>query len=190
MGNKKYFVYLGCSGFPYGLAEIQKMILISKSLIATGNSVTVICKKGIHNKKNYPELKESGNYQDIEYIYTSGTPFRNESFIKRNLLKIKGAFNEIFLLRKKKKDNKLDYAILSENRFYSILIYFILSKIYGFKTILNYAEYYPAIRKKPFQISKRLNGKLYDKYAPLLVDIVFPISEFLINHLKKNSPDI
>ena len=100
MGNKKYFVYLGCSGFPYGLAEIQKMILISKSLIATGNSVTVINTQGIHNKADHPELNVSGNFEGIEFVCTSGNPFRSDNFVKRNLLKIKGAINEVCLLRK------------------------------------------------------------------------------------------
>ena len=36
--------------------------------------------------------------------------------------------------------------------------------------------------------SKWLNDKLYDNYAPKLVDISFPISEFLINHLNKIVP--
>jgi glycosyltransferase involved in cell wall biosynthesis len=29
---------------------------------------------------------------------------------------------------------------------------------------------------------------MFDKYAPMLVDSVFPISEFLIDHLKRNAP--
>ena len=60
MAKRKSIVFLGCSGFPYGLAEIQKIILISKSLVLTGNSVTVICKNGIHNKTDRPELKVHG----------------------------------------------------------------------------------------------------------------------------------
>ena len=45
MTNKNYFVYLGCSGFPYGLAEIKKMTLISKSLVLNNQSVTVVCER-------------------------------------------------------------------------------------------------------------------------------------------------
>lgn len=189
MTNRKSIVYLGSSGFPYGLAEIQKMILISKSLILTDNSVTIICKKGVHNKADHPELKASGNYENIEYVYTSGNPFRNENFLERNLLKIKGVINEFFLLKKRKKNNELDYAIISQN-FYAILYYSFLSKFFGFKIILNYVEYYSGIKKKWFQIDKWFNDILFDRFAPLLVDAVFPISEFLIDHLKEISPNI
>jgi glycosyltransferase involved in cell wall biosynthesis len=189
MTNRKSIVYLGCSGFPYGLAEIQKIILISKSLILTGNSVTVIITQGTHSKADHPELKVSGNFEGIEFLYTSGDPFRNENFIKRNLLKVKGLINEFSLLKKRKKNNNLDYAILSTHNFCSILYYFILSRLYGFKTILSYVEFYSGVRKKWFQIDKWFNDKLYDKFAPLLIDAVFPISEFLINHIKEVSPD-
>ena len=88
-----------------------------------------------------------------------------------------------------KNNNKLDYAILSTDSFYSILYYVILSKLFGFKTILNYVEYFSGMKKKWFQIGEWFNDKLYDKYAPSLVDAVFPISEFLIDHLKKVSHD-
>jgi glycosyltransferase involved in cell wall biosynthesis len=189
MANRKSIVYLGNSGFPYGLAEIQKIIFISKSLIETGNSVTVINTKGTHDQADHPELKVSGNFEGIEFVYSSKNPFRNNSFFKRNVLKIYGIINEFLLLKTQKKNNKLDYAILSTHNFYSILYYVSLSKLFGFKTILNYAEYYPGIKKKWFQVGRWINDKLYDKYAPLLVDALFPISEFLINHLRETPPD-
>src|ERR1019366_5223823 len=99
MTNCKHVVFLGCPGFPYGLAEVQKIILISKSLVLTGNHVTVISNRGNHNKISHPQLKAHGNYENIEYIYTSGNPFRANRFITRNLLKIKGLINEISLLK-------------------------------------------------------------------------------------------
>lgn len=187
--KKKHIVYIGCTGFPYGFAEIQKIILISKSLVLTGNHVTIVCDHGYHSKKDHPDLKACGIYEDIEYVYTSGDPFRNENFIKRNLLKIKGKLNEFLLLRKRKKGSKLDFAILSTHSFSSLVYYFILSKLIGFKTILNYVEFYSGVKKEWFQISNWLNDNLFDKYAPILVDTVFPISEFIINHLKEVAPD-
>jgi glycosyltransferase involved in cell wall biosynthesis len=191
VSSKKNIVYLGCSGFPYGLAEIQKILLISKCLVSKGNTVTVICKRGIHdtgNKAKLPELKVNGNHAGVEYVYTAGTPFRHPNFFVRNYLKIKGVINEIRLLRKMKKDNKVDYAILSTHSYYAVLYYFILSKLFGFKTVLNYVEYYSGVKKKWYQFDKWLNDKLYDQFAPRLTDSVFLISEFLISHLNKIAP--
>jgi glycosyltransferase involved in cell wall biosynthesis len=188
MIRKKNIVYLGCSGFPYGLAEVQKIILISKSLIATGNNVTVICKNGVLQKKDHKALQASGEFQKIKYVYTSGSPFRHESFFKRNFSKIKALINEFFFLKKSNKNKKLHFAILSTQNIYEVFYYSFLSKLFEFKTILNYVEYQSGIKKKPFQIYKRINDFLFDKYAVKLTDSIFPISEFLINKVEAVSP--
>jgi len=189
MSNKKYIVYLGCSGFPYGMAEVQKMILISKSLVLTGNAVTVISRRGLHKIESHPDLKVIGNYQGIDYVYTSGSPFRSDSFFVRNFLKIKAIVNEYLTLRKMKKNNQLDYAIISTNNYYHVLYYSFLSKVCRFKTILNYVEYYPGQKKKWYKFAKRLNDQLYDRYGPQLCDFNFPISDFLIRNFQKVVPD-
>lgn len=102
---------------------------------------------------------------------------------------MKGIINEILFLRKSKREKKLDYAILSTNNFYTVLYYFILSKLLGFKTVLNYVESYSAMRKKWFQVGRKLKDKLFDNYASSLVDFIFPISEFIIGHIKKVAPN-
>ena len=183
--KKKSIVFLGFSSFPYGLAEAQKIILISKALILKENTVTVICRNGLYSKQEKPELKAEGIYENIRYKYVSGSCFRDKRFFKRRLLELKGRVNEVLFLRKLAKENKLDYAILSTRNFSSVVLYYALAKMLKFKTILNYVEYYSAAEKNKFQIKKRINDKLFDKYAPLLSDAVFPISEFLITHLKK-----
>lgn len=187
MTNKKHIVFLGSSGFPFGLAEVQKILLISKCLILEGNDVTVICKKAVVDPLVHHNFQRSGCFEQIRYVYTAGTPFRSNHFIKRNLIKIKGSVNEILLLMKRKKEGKLDFAILSTHSFSAVLLYAFLSKILGFKTILNYVEYFSGM-KESFHGRQRLNNKLYDKYAPSLADGIFPISEFLIKHIKTTSP--
>jgi glycosyltransferase involved in cell wall biosynthesis len=188
MAGKKSIVFLGYHSFPYGLAEVQKIILISKSLIVAGNDVTVVCKNGYHNQSERPDVKAQGVYEGIDYVYVSGSCFRNSGFINRRLYKLKGTINQVSFLRKRRKEKRLDYAILSTRSFSTVLYYSILSKFIGFRTILNYVEYYSAMKKKPSQIGQRFNDKLFDKYAPSLCNAVLPISEFLISRLKEVSP--
>ncbi|MEO6683138.1 MAG: glycosyltransferase [Ginsengibacter sp.] len=188
MKNKKSIVFLGYGEFPYGFAEVQKIILISKSLIISNNKVTVICRNGYHNSSERPNLNRSGVYENINYIYASGSVFRNKNFLRRRINHVKGRINEILLLRNYKKRKELDYAILSTRNFYSIVYYSILSKLFKFKTILNYVEYYSAMEKGKFQISKKINDTLFDRLAPSISDAVFPISEFLIEQTKRVSP--
>ena len=187
MTGKKSIVFLGYNDFPRGLAEVQKIILISKSLITTGNNVTVICRNGYHNIADGTEIKVTGIYENIKYIYASGSCFRNSNFFKRRLNEIKGKINEFLLLRRYKKNSDLDCAILSTRNFYLVLYYRILSKILGFKIVLNYVEYYSAQKKEYWEIRQKLNDTLFDTYAPSLSDAVLPISEFLINHINKVS---
>jgi glycosyltransferase involved in cell wall biosynthesis len=187
MARKKSIVFLGYNDFPHGLAEVQKIILISKSLISTGNNVTVICRNGYHNIADGTEIKVTGIYENIKYIYASGSCFRNSNFFKRRLNEIKGKIKEFLLLRKYKKNNDLDCAILSTRNFYLVLYYRILSKILGFKIVLNYVEYYSAQKKEYWEIRQKLNDTLFDTYAPSLSDAVLPISEFLINHINRVS---
>lgn len=188
MNRKKHIIYLGCSGFPYGLAEIQKIILISKGLVRSGNDVTVIAKRGIHRKLEQPDIQVTGKFEGIDYHYTSGYPFYHENFFIRNFYKLKGYFSETFYVGKLNRRKKIDCAIISTHNFYAVLYYVILSRIYGFKTILNYVEFYSGIKKKPFQFKMTLNDYLFDKYCPRIVDAVFPISEFLIEQIKKVAP--
>lgn len=189
MTRKKYIVYLGSSGFPYGMAEIQKIILISKSLILKDNHVTVISKKGVHDPKDHSDLKSVGKYENIEYEYTSGEVFRQTNFFRRNILKIKGFINEFRSLRRRKRDNQIDFAIISTHNFFLVAYYFLLSRITGFKTVLNYVEFHSSVKRKPSQFRKSINDYLYDKYAAKLADSIFPISEFLINHIKEVAPN-
>lgn len=186
--SKKSIVYLGYSSFPFGLAEVQKIILISKGLILSDNTVTVICRNGIHNKSQHPELKPEGVFQGIQYKYASGSCFRNDNFFKRRLNELKGKVNETLLLWKLKRKGQLDFAILSTRKFSSVLYYVILSKLFGFKTVLNYVEYYTAFHKRKFQLRQRVNDKLFDNYAPRMVDSVFLISEYLNDHVLKIAP--
>lgn len=189
MNTSKNIVYLGCTGFPLGLAEVQKIILISKCLCSAGNNVTVICNKGVLNKIHNPDMKASGTYDGIKYVYTSGSPFRNKNFWIRNLLKIKGKFNEFTFLRKMNKTNKIHFAVLSTHSFSAVLFYSVLARLYKFKTALNYVEFESGKKKKWSQLGKRVNDKLFDKYAIRLSDVVLPISNFLIDQIKKVSPN-
>ena len=188
MKTKKSIVYLGNSDFPYGLAEVQKMILISKSLLDAGCSVTVVCNRSNHEHAKHPDLKSSGSYEGIDFIYVSGTPFRSDKFFIRNWMKAKGVFNEIRFLNRLKKENKFDYAILSVNGIISVLYYFFLSKLIGFKTILNHVEFYSAQRRE-FRLSRKVNNLLYDNYSFRLVDGVFQSANFQSNACRSCAPE-
>jgi len=179
-----YLLWLGESGFPYGLAAIHRSILISKSLLEAGVNVTIINKRGVHNPRYNLNLERKGTYEGINYVYTSETPYRPDNFFKRNLLKIVGFINEIKFLILIHDKKELDAAIVSTMNFSSIFFYRIISKIFRFPIILNYVEFNSAMSCRN-GIKIKLNDYFYEKFAFNLVDGVLPISNFLIDFGEK-----
>ena len=175
---QKSIVFLGFSDFPYGLAEAQKIILISKSLLLKQNKVTVISRNGTYRQDENPELKPEGVYENIVYKYVSGSCRRNDSFVKRRIFELKGKINEFILLKKMKKEQNLDFAILSTRNFPLIVYYRTLARMLGFKVILNYVEYYTAIKTEQHQLGQRFNDYLFDHYAPVFFPLYFQSVNF------------
>lgn len=190
MGYKKVnIVHLGISGFPYGLAPIQKSLLIYKGLVKAGASVTVVNRKARHDPGLHLELSKEGVFEGIHYVYTAGTPYRAKTFLRRNFLKMKGLINEIRLLIRLHHEKKLDVGMIYTTHFADVLYYRIFSKLLKFPVILNYVEFRSAIRARNRKTLTKINDYLFDRLSFSLVDGVLPISDFLIGVVKKNSPE-
>lgn len=179
-------VYLGFSGFPHGLAELQRLLLISKSLCAEGASVKVIGRRGVLDRKRYPGLKKTGHYQGIIYVNSSGSPYREPSFIKRNLGKLTEGIREFMVLRRIKRESGIDAAIVSSMDFRLLFFYRLVSRLIGFKLLLNFVELNSSISGRG-SMKFRLNDFLFDKYSVKLSDGVLVISEYLIRIIKKTA---
>lgn len=185
--NNLNILYLGYSEFPYGYAEFQKILLISKALVYEGTSVTVIGSHSSLNSSRHPGVKKIGHFQGIKYIYSSGSPYRNPSFFKRNIVKPFEKLLESILICKLNRREKIDAVIVSAQLFRHLFYYKILSSLLGFKILLNYVEYRSEIVDKK-DIKERLNAYLFDNYAVKISDGILVISEFLINIIKNIDP--
>ncbi len=179
-------VWLGDFGFPVGLATIQKTFLMCKCLENVGVQTLIINRFGIHNR-GIQNLKTSGIYQGIRYIYTSGNPYRSDSFIKRNYLKIKGLVKEVVLLFDLKNKRNLDAAILRTSKFTSILFYRIISKILGVPLVLLYHELYSTIDEKQEGFAK-IDSYLYERFGFDFIDGIWPISDYLMDFVNQQAP--
>lgn len=187
--NTKPFhvIYLGESGFPYGLAAIQKLIMISKALISAGAEVTVINRKGYFNPDQPVDVPLEGNVDGIKYIYTSGTVYKPKSFFPRNIQKLRGIIKEFFYLRKLKKENHLGAAIISCHHLGQTVLYRIYGWILGFPIVLNYVEWASAMQhRKGWKV--KINDYIFDYWLVKKMDGAFPISEVLIDNFKKIAP--
>ncbi len=127
-----------------------------------------------------------GNVDGIRYVYTGGTPYRSKEFVQRNLTKLRGALQEALLLISLKRQRKIDVAILYTSHFSVLLYYRTLSKMLRFPIVMNYVEYRSAFATE--KIGRKISWHLTDRFSPKIVDGILPISEFLVEHIKKQAP--
>ncbi|MGB5418132.1 glycosyltransferase [Algibacter sp.] len=185
--TKEHILYLGESGFPYGLAATQRMILIAKSLLIENYKVTVLCRKGKLNKKNNPGFDVEGTFEGINYLYTSGNVFKPEGFLKRNISKIKGIIGEFKYLYRLKKANNITLAIISNHKVIHVLRYRLYASIIGFPVVLNFVEMRSSMQNRS-SIGQRINDYFMDNYFVKMVDGAIPISDYLMAYYQKVSP--
>jgi glycosyltransferase involved in cell wall biosynthesis len=176
-----FVIHLGSSGFPDGNAQIQRIRLTFKGLKLAGCIPLILNKHSIRKTGNTRRLTR---YQGIPYIFLSAFVSRPDNFIWRNLNKFTGYFGELVLLIKKRKS--IHTAIFYDSSFAQLLYYRILSKLLGFKLIIQYVEYRSSIRHGR-NLLTHLNDLAFDNYCFFLCDGIIVISEFLRNRtISKN----
>ncbi len=186
-GGKFHVVYLGESGFPIGLAAIQKTILLGKALRAAGARMTVINRKGKFKPGQPIQVEVEGDHEGIHYVYTSGNVYKPKGFLQRNLLKMKGIYGEYRYLRRLAKNGELDAGIISCRDFIQVLLYRLYSIILGFPIALLYVEFASAMQHRQ-GLYKKINDYLFDSFMVKRMDAALPISELLANNFRKVAP--
>ena len=180
-------VFLGESGFPIGLATVQRLSLMAKALLYEGSSATVICRKGVWNKNEGIAFDTKGTFEGIDYRYTSKSAFRPEGFIDRNIQKLKGIYGEFKYLRYLKKHDKIDLAIISDMKVVHVLRYIMYSVFLKFPIAINFVEMTSSMQHRA-SFFKKINDYLHDKLVIRFYDCAFPISDKLMDYYKLISP--
>ncbi len=186
-GKPPHVLQVGAFGFPHGMAAIEKIRLLCRSLISVGVNSTVISRKGVHDPEKGPHFPPVGTLEGISYVYATGSVYRPDSFLQRNLMKLKGWWQEALLIRRYSRETHLTAVIVHSMDFPPLLFYWVLSRIYGFKMIYLLVEHNSATtsRQKPLL---RISDFLLENYGLKLADGVMPISEYLINFLAEKAP--
>lgn len=177
-----FTIHVGFSGFPYGMASVQRTLLTFKGLKAAGSRTLLINKISHHH---YADNKKVKKFEGLLYVNTAWYNSRPDSFAKRNFNKISGYIGEFFFFLKKRE--KIGTAILYSNYFLEYPYYFLLSRIFGFKLVVQYVEMFSAIPGRNSFFTK-INDKFIDRYISRFCDGVIAISDYLLLHIKKISP--
>lgn len=179
----KKVLFAGTSNFPHGLAEVQRLILISKSLIVAGYEVEVLSYKFTLSSELFNTTIRESTYQGIKYRYTVNSFLSGKSFLMKTLLKIRGKLLELRYIYNVGRTKKNVILFISTKDFFHTLFYFLITRFAGIKCISNYVEYYGAINQnKGFRNS--LNNWLFDRISFRLSDGIIPISSFLVQYLE------
>lgn len=171
-----FVIHLGASGFPKGNAQIQRIRLTFKGLKLAGCNPLIINKHSIHKTDNTVRL---ARYQGIPFVFLSALLSRPDNFFSRNLNKFSGFLGELIFLVKKRK--KIHTAIYYDASFSNLLYYRVLSKLLGFKLIIQYVEFRSSIRYER-NLLTHLGDLAFDNYCFFFCDGIIVISEFLKNH--------
>jgi len=166
--------------FPLGLAQVQRQLLLAKSIQIEGYEVSVLCRYGIHDKA--AAIAPEGFFEGVHYVYCSGKTSRPENFIVRNLLKFKGLIGEIGYYRRYSRQDQLAGVLVSTNNFYNIIFYYFLGKIFGVTTVVDNVEYWTS--NKNFRGIDRFDKFLYDRFYFYFSDRIICISDFLMNRIR------
>lgn len=180
-------VWLGESGFPYGMAAIQKTIVLADTLTKAGAQVNVINRKGTFDPGQHSSLGAKGKYKGINYVYASGTIYRPQNIFTRNFMKIKGAMNEFAYLWKMRSKNKLQIAIVSNMSFMQTLLYRFYGVLLNFPVLLIFVEMASKMKHREGALLK-INDYLVDNFLVKRMSGVLPISEFLIEYYQTVAP--
>jgi glycosyltransferase involved in cell wall biosynthesis len=177
--------FVGTSGFPFGLAQVERQKLISKGLLKAGASVVIINRYGQQPEGKRVELLHASSFEGIPFVYASGNPYRPASFLRRNLGKLKGMLNEFFLIRKEKKKAGKTVILVSTLEFYNIVYYKLVALLLGLPLVIDNVEYFSAMNIPKSKLVK-WDNHLYDQYASKLADKVVAISHFLMDMAAKH----
>jgi glycosyltransferase involved in cell wall biosynthesis len=181
-------VYLGLDDFPLGLAETQKVRLVSRALIGQGCRVSLVSRWWSSGRwRDTSGLKPSGTFEGIEYLNASGHLYRPGSWLERKRARLRGLAGEIRALARLHSVGHCDLGIVSTGTFSRVIYYRLLSWLLGFPLVLHLVEDYEAMfRDAPWK--KRLNAWLFDRYACRMASGVLPISRSLIDRVEHYAP--
>jgi len=191
--KSKTVLYVGPKGFPFGSAEVQRQLQISKAILSEKVGVLVINNKGIHSKKTIQKenIKRSGTFEGIDYIYTSGTPLYPPNFVIRNFLKVIGWLNELITILSHAITGDLACIIICTSRLNRLKYFRILTRMTNTKLIYDYVEYFSSLADRSIKdpSNKRTFDTTFFKYADALI-IISSYLEQHVNNLKANRPYI
>lgn len=175
-------IFVGVSGFPFGLAVIEKQKIIARGLVENGNDVKIVCSDAEHSNKI---VSRKGVFEEIKYYYTCPYTYKKKNVFLRRINRYIGAIYELFVLL----FSNCDLLIVLSRNFFVVLKYKFISILKGIPLTMLVHEDNNIVKTKPFTI-KALNQFLNEKYSFKILDAAFPISSYLEKDLRRKNQNL
>ena len=175
-------VFVGLAGVPYRARACDSRLTFIAKMIGTHSSVTIL--------NRYSSLKTC----KIEVVQNDGIKVeeiinpRYTNGILTKILFLLSIIKEPYALYKLNKKEHIDIIHIYTEHFFDFILYWLISKVIGSKTVFEYVEYRSAFSIR--DIFHKVEYYLYDKYAARFCDGVIAISEFLKDAAVKVNPRI
>ena len=162
--------------FPYGMAQTNRLISISKGLQYNEVSVKVIISKSTEAEK-IRNKDITGNYEGVDFQYAPKSTKRSKNYFKRLLSFLMGVYRTSRIIKKEHKLKKVDALFLGVHSNLIMLFLLFQAKRLGIKTVHERSEY-PFLSYKENFLS-HLKLKTYLKVICSIFDGFIVISSAL-----------
>lgn len=99
-------------GFPNGYAATIRARLMGRALVESGAHVSVLCTRFSERLPDVVNVESSGEYEGIEFTYTTGDVTRSSSFLKRRAIDGRGLVSALRTIVRMRKAGELDAVYL------------------------------------------------------------------------------
>lgn len=178
-------VILTPNPFPIGNVATNRLTTYAKALASIGDDVGIVVLKGTEDPALPLNPHRTGSHDGIWYQYMASSSRwnRNAPFLKKLALYLFGLVRASFLLWEKKPDSVLLYS----NDVVSIIYFYVISRIVGFRYLIDKSEY-PVVYRSPSGGYRWIYLKSF-----LLFDGILVMTSELMNYyssLKKRSASV
>lgn len=167
-------------GFPYGSGASARVLAYSKAIMHVNAQVNVYCMN--YTEKNVDtavNLRTKGVYEKIPFEYTSCSPIRNPSFLKRRFCSFLGKVRVIYRIWALKPTAIIGYTKSLPN----LISLTLASRLTGSKVMLEMCEI--TYKEQTTSIFERFKRKFRYAIVSCLSDGFIAISEFMVEHITK-----
>lgn len=186
----KYVVFVITHPFPVGIAPTNRIISMARGLVENQIKVKVICikpTKYFSSLSNLTEINKKGNFNGIEYEYTTLTLKDSRFLLGKAIHLFIGWIRSFLYILRENRINNIDVIVVNFQTVYFIFSYYIISKLTGAKYISVINEYPKRLRKSSLPLHDKIISSLVYKPFDGLIVITNALEEYFRSKIKRNS---